>query len=132
MTRTILSLALFTTLAATSALQAEPASIKKTKTKTSKPILKVDPAPPMKEGWSLVKGVWTHSDGYQFTKGQIVRVGTHTHKTPPKPPTKAEMEVALKKTPAVPKTPADAAAAKNAERQRNLVPRPAPQTGSHL
>ena len=90
---------------------------------------KVAPAPPLKAGWSLVKGVWTHSDGYQFVKGQVIRVGTQTHPKPPAPPTKAEMDAAMKKT--APK-PVDPAAAKAAERERNLAPRPAPQTGTHL
>jgi hypothetical protein len=42
-----------------------------------------------------------------------------------------ETELALKKQPA-PQTPAEAAALKAAQRERNLTPRPAPQTGSHL
>ncbi|PYJ87279.1 MAG: hypothetical protein DME70_06685, partial [Verrucomicrobia bacterium] len=62
---------------------------------------------------------------------QVVRVGTQTHKQPPKPPTKAEMDAAIKKKPAT-KTPAEIAAEKAAQRERNLTPRPAPQTGTHL
>ena len=85
---------------------------------------------PLKPGWSLVNGIWTHSDGYQFVKGQMIRVGTQTHKKPPKPPTKAEMDAVTKKN--APKTPADAAAARTSERERNLRQIPAPQTGTHL
>jgi hypothetical protein len=123
MIRTILSIALLSSFG-TPSLQAEPPSKKK-----STPVLNVAPAAPLKEGWSLVKGVWTHSDGYQFVKGQVLRVGTQTHKKPPKPPTKAEMDAAMKKP--APKA-VDPVAAKAAEREKNLTPRPAPQTGTHL
>jgi hypothetical protein len=123
MIRTILSIAVLTSFV-TATLQADPPS-----KKNSKAVLNVTPAAPLKEGWSLVKGVWTHSDGYQYVKGQVLRVGTQTHKKPPKPPTKAEMETAMKK----PASKAvDPAAAKAAEREKNLTPRPAPQTGTHL
>ena len=127
MIRTILSIAVLSSFA-TATLQAEPPSKKETN-KKSKPVLKIAPAPELKEGWSLVNGVWTHSDGYQFVKGQVLRVGTQTHKKPPKPPTKAEMDAAMKKP--APKA-VDPAAAKAAEREKNLTPRPAPQTGTHL
>ena len=127
MIRTILSFAVLLSLVATAAA-AEP-SPSKTR-RHSKAAPKVVPAAPLKLGWSLVNGVWTHSDGYQFVKGQVVRVGTQTHQKPPPPPTKAEMDAAAKKAP--PKTPAQIAADKEAERQRNLAPRPASQTGTHL
>jgi hypothetical protein len=128
MIRTILSIALLTTFV-TAPLQADPPSNKKKETPKSKSALKIVPAPELKEGWSLVNGTWTHSDGYKFVNGQVMRVGTQTHKKPPKPPTKAEMDAARKNT-----RPAstDAAAAKAAEREKNLTPRPAPQTGTHL
>jgi hypothetical protein len=80
--------------------------------------------------WSLVNGVWVHPDGYKFVSGQVVRTGSQTHKTPPKPPTKAEMDAVKRQS--APQSDADRAAAKAAERERNLTPRPAPQTGSHL
>jgi hypothetical protein len=123
MIRTILSIAVLTSFVTTT-LQAESPSKKK-----SKPVLNVTPAAPLKEGWSLVNGVWTHSDGYQFVKGQVLRVGNQTHKKPPKPPTKAEMDAAMKKP--APKS-VDPAAAKAAEREKNLRQIPAPQTGTHL
>ena len=82
------------------------------------------------EGWSVVNGIWTHPDGYKYVNGQVVRVGSQTHKQPPKPPTKAELDAARQTT--APASAADAAAAKAAERQRNLAPRPASQTGTHL
>ena len=121
MIRTILSIAVLSSFVI-GTLQADPPSKKK-----SNQVPKVAPAAPLREGWSLVNGVWTHSDGYQFVKGQVLRVGTQTHKKPPKPPTKAEMDAAMKKPKAV-----DPAAAKAAEREKNLTPRPAPQTGTHL
>jgi hypothetical protein len=137
MIRTTLSIGLLTGIVTTGTLKAEPSptpsskkqtatTSKTTSTKTSK----VAPAPVTKEGWSFVNGTWIHSDGYKFVNGQVIRVGTQTHKKPPKPPTKAEMDAAMKKGP---QTPADAAAKKAAERERNLAPsRPASQTGTHL
>ncbi len=77
----------------------------------------------------MVNGVWVHSDGYKFVNGQVVRNSPQTHKAAPKPPTQAELNAAAKKGP---KTPAQLATDKAAERERNLTPRPAPQTGSHL
>jgi hypothetical protein len=126
MIRIILSLAVATTFA-TTALKAEPPAKKKKQTSTAP---KIVASTPLKSGWSLVNGVWTHSDGYQLVKGQVMRVGTQTHKKPPLPPTKAEMDAAMKK-PQGPKTPAQIAAEKETARQRNLRPIPAPQTGFH-
>jgi hypothetical protein len=123
MIRTILSIAVLSSFVA-GTLQADPPSKKK-----SNQVPKIVPAAPLKQGWSLVNGVWTHSDGYQFVKGQVLRVGTQTHKKPPKPPTKAEMDAATKKP--APKA-VDPAAAKAAEREKNLTPHAAPQTGTHL
>lgn len=123
MLRTILSIVVLSSFV-TGTLPAKPLSKRK-----SRQVLKVAPAAALKEGWSLVNGVWTHSDGYQFVKGQVMRVGTQTHKKPPKPPTKAEMDGAMKK-PAP--TAVDPAAAKAADRERNLRQVPASQTGTHL
>ncbi|PYT83641.1 MAG: hypothetical protein DMG40_02545 [Acidobacteria bacterium] len=135
MIRTILSVAVLATFAATAVLKGDPSPTNESpsskKTQKSRTAPKLEPVPQLKSGWSLVNGVWTHSDGYQFIKGQVVRVGTQTHKQPPKPPTKAEMDAAMKKKPAA-KTPAEIAAEKAAQRERNLTPRPAPQTGTHL
>jgi hypothetical protein len=128
MIRTILSLAVLTSFAFAAPLRAEPSPKKESSKK--KQTVKIVPTAPLKSGWSLVNGVWTHSDGYQFVKGQVIRVGTQTHKKPPQPPTKAEMDAAMKK-PQGPKTPAQIAAEKEAARQRNLRPIPAPQTGFH-
>ena len=103
-------------------------SSKKVKKQAALPL---EPAVPLAEGWSLVNGVWMHSDGYKLVKGQVVRTGTQTHKRPPKPPSQAEMNGATKKKNA-PVTPADAAAAKAAEKERNLRPLPSRQTGTNL
>jgi hypothetical protein len=113
-------------------VQAEPTPTPKAKGPRTKTIVtsKIVPAAPLPEGWSLANGVWVHSDGYKYVNGQVIKTGTQTHKRPPKPPTKALMDAATKKP--GPKTPADAAAAKAAERERNLAPRPAPQTGTHM
>lgn len=134
MIRTILSLAIVASLAATASLQAEPPPKKdsspKTKT-TSKSAPKIEPATPLISGWSYTNGVWTHVDGYKLVNGQVVRMGIQTHAKPPKPPTKAEMDAAIKKKPTA-KTPADIAKEKAAQRERNLAPRPTSQTGTHL
>ena len=123
MIRILLSIAVLSSFV-TATLEAKTPSKKK-----FKQVLNVAPAAPLKEGWSLVNGVWTHSDGYQFVRGQVLRVGTQTHKKPPKPPTKAEMDAATKKP--APKA-VDPAAAKAAERDKNLRQVPASQTGTHL
>jgi hypothetical protein len=94
------------------------------------PLVKLTPAAPLPEGWSLFNGVWVHSDGYKYVNGQVIRTGNQTHKRVPKPPTKAQLDSVKNKN--TPRTPADPAAAKAAERERNLTPRPAPQTGTHL
>jgi hypothetical protein len=130
MIRTILSIALFGALATTS-LQAEPASKKNSSKKKETSTAKIVPATPLASGWLYNGGVWTHVDGYKLVNGQVVRSGVQTHKKAPLPPTKAEMDAAVKKQ-AAPKTPAELAAEKAAQRERNLAPRAAPQTGSHL
>jgi hypothetical protein len=135
MLKKTISLLLVSSFTGIFALNAEPApsSKKQSSRKTKKKAAAViTPAKPLPEGWSLVDGVWTHSDGYKFVKGQLFRIGSHTHKRPPNPPTQAEMDAATKKNNRRPVTAAEAAAAKAAERERNLRPRPAPQTGSNL
>ena len=128
MIRTILSIALVSALTMAS-LQAEPK--KKSKTQKTTDTSKVAPATPLVSGWTYSNGVWTHSDGYKLVNGKVVRSGIQTHKKAPNPPTQAEMAAAMKK-PNAPKTAAQLAAEKAAERERNLAPRPAPQTGSHF
>ena len=92
---------------------------------------RVAPVQPLPKGWSIVQGVWMHSDGYKFVKGQVVRIGAQTRRRPPNPPTQADFDAATKKKNAPPST-ADKAAAKAAEVERNKRPRPASQTGTHL
>ena len=132
MIRTILSAALVSALAIAST-QADPSPNQSSRKKkqTSKILPKIAPATPLASGWTYVNGVWTHSDGYKLVNGQVVRSGVQTHKKAPKPPTKAEMDLVMKKK-AAPKTPAEIAAEKAAQRERNLAPRPASQTGTHL
>ena len=127
MIRTILSLTLLASLLATTAVKADPPSRKK-KTHSSS---KAGPVTALASGWSYNNGVWTHIDGYKLVNGQVMRSGVQTYKKPPSPPTKAEMDAVMKKN-AAPKSAAELAAEKEAQRQRNLAPRPAPQTGSHL
>jgi len=83
-------------------------------------------------GWHNINGEWLHSDGYKYVDGRVVKLKkqTNVHARPPKPPS-AELLKSARTTPAA--TPAqNSAAAKAAEKERNLRPRPAPQTGSHL
>jgi hypothetical protein len=131
MIRTILSIAILTALASGS-LQADPKTSKKSKSqKNNTSTTSVAATSPLASGWSYTNGVWMHSDGYKFVNGQVIRTGIQTHKKAPKPPTKEEMDAALKK-PKGPKTAAEIATEKAKERERNLAPRPAPQTGSHF
>ena len=132
MTRNILSLIVLTTLAAGVSLNAEPTpSAERISSKNAHKVAqKIVPTPPSAEGWSYVKGEWIHSDGYKYVKGQVIRTGAQTHKSPPKPPSKALLNSV--KTKPAPSPDPNSAAAKAAEKERNLRTRPAPQTGTHL
>lgn len=143
MTRNILALILLTTLAAGVSLNAEPtpsadrtSSKNATKIESQKPQAKavasskIVPAPSSAEGWSYVKGEWIHIDGYKYVKGQVIRTGAQTHRSPPKPPSKSLLNSV--KTKPAPSPDPNSAAAKAAQKERNLTPRPAPQTGTHL
>jgi hypothetical protein len=135
MLKKTIALLVFSSFIGGVALSAEPtpSSKKKSSRKTKKETTAViTPAKPLPEGWSLVDGVWMHSDGYKFVQGKIIRTGSQTHKRPPKPPTQAQINAVMKKNVRKPMTAAEIAAAKAAERERNLRPRPAPQTGSNL
>lgn len=132
MIKKIISLLVLSSFLGGVVLSAEPSSKKRRSKKTQKETTAaITPATPLPEGWSLVNGVWMHSDGYKFEKGQLFRVGTHTHKRPPKPPTQAQIDAVTKKKKAPPSA-ADIAAAKAAARERNLRPIPSRQTGTNL
>ena len=143
MIRNILVLLVFTSLAPTVSLKAEPTRESRAKRASHKSIkknesekqsskthsaLKVLPAAPLAEGWNKVNGEWIHSDGYTYVNGKVIRTGSQTHGRPPKPPEKSLLD-SVKKGPM---SPADSAAAKAAEKERNLRPKPAPQTGTNL
>jgi hypothetical protein len=132
MRRNILRLIVLTTLVAAVSLHAEPTpSAERTSSKNATKVApKTVPAPPLAEGWSYVKGEWIHADGYKYVNGQIIRIGAQTHKRPPKPPSKALLN-SVKTKPATTPVPGSAAA-KAAERERNLRPTPTSQTGTHL
>ena len=90
-------------------------------------------------GWTYVNGEWVHPEGYKFLNNKIIRTTAKTGKVPPKPPGKLAQENAARLAPrtksAAAPTAEDArvAAEKAAElRRKNLTPRPAPRTGSHL
>lgn len=139
MMRNIFLILVSTALAGTVTLNAAPtptpapqkASAKnKKEPKSILPVIKMTPVTPLPEGWSIANGVWVHSNGYKYVNGEVIRSGPQTHKPKPKPPTKAQMDAARKKK--GPPTAADAAAAKAAERERNLRPIPSRQTGTNL
>jgi hypothetical protein len=90
-------------------------------------------------GWTYVKGEWVHPDGYKFVNNKIVRTTAKAGKRSPQPPGKlalenpAQLVPATKTTAPPPKNDTKTAAEKAAEeRRKNLEPRPASQTGSHL
>jgi hypothetical protein len=86
-------------------------------------------------GWTYVKGEWIHPEGYKFVNNKVVRTTARTGKSFPNPPGKLAQENPLKLTPrATPAATDNRTAAEKAaeERRKNLTPRPAPQTGSHL
>jgi hypothetical protein len=90
-------------------------------------------------GWTYVNGQWVHPDGYKFVYNKIVRTTATTGRAYPEPPGKLAQENPAKLAPrtnsAAAPSPEDVrvAAEKAAEvRRKNLTPRPAPQTGSHL
>jgi hypothetical protein len=86
-------------------------------------------------GWTYVKGEWVHPEGYKFVNKKVVRTTARTGKPFPSPPGKLAQENPLQLTPRTTPSATDnrTAAEKAAEeRRKNLTPRPAPQTGSHL
>jgi len=86
-------------------------------------------------GWNYLSGEWVHPDGYKFLNNKIVRTTANSGKPFPKPPGKLALENAamLASRPKPAATDARTSAEKAAEeRRKNLTPRPASQTGSHL
>jgi hypothetical protein len=123
-------------------LRAEPPS-----TKTSNSTAALARLLESANGWTYVNGQWVHPEGYKFLNNKIIRTTAKTGKAHPKPPGKLAQENAAKlaqensaklaprtKSAAAPSSEdARIAAEKAAEvRRKNLTPRPAPQTGSHL
>ena len=115
-------------------LQAEPPS-----TKTSKSATARDRLIKSANGWMYVNGQWVHPDGYKFVNNKIFRTTAKTGRAYPEPPGKLAQENPAKLAPPAKSAPAPSpqdarvTAEKAAEaRRKNLTPRPAPQTGSHL
>jgi hypothetical protein len=140
MKRNLLFLLAFTSLAI--ALQASPTPTPSPKRTSNKNEKKSGGQKTVSEeialsanGWSYIKGEWVHPDGYKYVKGQVLRTTAKAGKAAPEPPGKLAQENAQKLTPKVTSAPdsAKTAAEEAAEtRRKNLTPRPAPQTGSHL
>ena len=110
---------------------AEPSSKKKSRSRAAL----IESA----NGWIYVNGQWLHPDGYKFVNNRIVRTTAKTRGVYPKPPGKLALENPAMLTPRTKSAAASSAedaqvaAEKAAEvRRKNLTPRPAPQTGSHL
>jgi hypothetical protein len=138
-----MAMAVLTTLSAALSLKADPtpntdptSGKNASKVESEKPRAKTNAArkivsaPPSADGWSYVKGEWIHADGYKYVNGQVIRTGAQTHKRPPKPPSKALLNSV--KTKPAPAPDPNSAAAKAAQKERNLTPSAASQTGTHL
>jgi len=120
-----------------------PKSDRKSSTTNSTKTASVDPARARllesANGWIYVNGEWVHPDGYKFVNNKVVRTTAKAGKTFPNPPGRLALEDPTKLTPRlksdVRSAPANVLteAEKAAERRRkNLAPRPASQTGTHL
>ena len=86
-----------------------------------------------------VKGEWVHPDGYKFVNNKVIRTTAKAGKRSPQPPGKLALENPTQLMPSTkasappPKNDAKTAADKAAEeRRKNMEPRPASQTGTHL
>jgi uncharacterized protein with WD repeat len=136
MKRPLLFLAALTSF--TIALQAAPTptpSANRTLHKSAKTSAVQETLAESANGWSYIKGEWVHPDGYKYVQGKILRTTARAGKRFPKPPGKLALENAQKLSPKTnpASDPAKTAAETAAEtKRRNLQPRPAPQTGTHL
>ena len=90
-------------------------------------------------GWTYVKSEWVHPQGYKFVNNKVLRTTAEPGKAFPKPPGKlalenpAELSPSIRLSPTSPSRDDKTAAEKAAEaRRKNLEPRPASQTGTHL
>ena len=83
-------------------------------------------------GWIYSHGEWNHPEGYKFSNGRVTRTTAHPGKSLPKPPGKLALEnPEMFTSPVVIQT--DTPSKSKADgKTRNLAPRPAPQTGSHM
>jgi hypothetical protein len=86
-------------------------------------------------GWFYDNGEWVHPYGYKYVHGKILRTTARAGGVFPKPPGKLALENAQKLTSRTVSAPdsSKTAAEKAAEtRRKNLEPKPASQTGTHL
>jgi hypothetical protein len=86
-------------------------------------------------GWSYENGVWVHPEGYKYVNREVLRTTARIGRVAPMPPGKVALDNAQKLSPktgstqAIPQTEAEK---KAEQRRKNLTPRPASQTGSHI
>jgi hypothetical protein len=136
MKRTFFFLLAFTSFAI--ALPAAPTPTpgpKRTSNKTEKRSGPQETVAQSANGWSYFKGEWIHPEGYKFVNGKVLRTTARAGRLYPKPPGKLALENAQQLTPktAPAAAPAQTEAERKAEeRRKNLAPRPAPQTGTHM
>lgn len=86
-------------------------------------------------GWSYVRGEWIHPEGYKYVNRKVLRTTARLGGLYPKPPGKLALENAqllAPKTGPAPESAKTEAERKAEERRKNLTPRPAPQTGTHM
>lgn len=86
-------------------------------------------------GWMYVNGEWVHPEGYKFLNNKILRTTATPGKPFPKPPGKLALENPTKLTPrskSIAPDPTTTSEKAAEQRRKNLEPRPASQTGTHL
>ena len=116
----------------------KPSSSRSTKTTSVDPVRAriIESA----NGWMYVNGEWVHPDGYKFVSNKVMRTTAKASRTFPNPPGKLALENPTTVAPRLKSTTAPSVsekaqteAEKAAEqRRKNLAPRPASQTGTHL
>jgi hypothetical protein len=136
MKRTLLFLLAFTSFAL--ALPAAPTPTPGPNRTSNRNVKKARPQETVAQsanGWSYNNGVWIHPDGYKYVNRKVLRTTARPGGLYPKPPGRLALENAQLLAPRTGPAPESAkteAERKAEERRKNLTPRPAPQTGTHM